>query len=184
MGLGLCSCDSLRSVHLLRSIADRAGQGRAQGCEPSWVSARPWGPYLLPLGVPAVELLGFGLAHHHRVGSLEVGGVRHQRQGDVPVSHPVDPPVVHAQVVLHVPRTLTGKQGPDPGPHGSPTVLLVLLTPRCWEDGTVAPGRPPRAQGGPGAAGPGSLCRKPGASPRRPPPALSRTDRRSAPAPS
>lgn len=75
---------------------------------PPWTVWPLW-PYLLPLCVPTVKLLGFCLAHHHGVSSLEVGRVRHQRQGDVPVGHTVDPPVIHAQVVFHVPRTLTAQ---------------------------------------------------------------------------
>ena len=58
--------------------------------------------HLLPLRVPAVELLCFGLALDHGVGRLQVGGVGHQGQGDVPVGDAVDPPVVHPQVVFDV----------------------------------------------------------------------------------
>lgn len=74
-----------------------------------WPQDCPWPAqlsHLLPLSVPAVKLLSFGLAHHHRIGSLQVGRVCHQRQGDVPVGHTVDPPVIHAQVVLHISRAL------------------------------------------------------------------------------
>lgn len=49
-----------------------------RGCAPPWTGWQPPWSYLLPLGVPAVKLLGFRLAHHHGVGGLEVGRVRHQ----------------------------------------------------------------------------------------------------------
>lgn len=82
------------------------------GCAPVLdpPASGPPGPYLLPLGVPAVKLLRFGLAHDHGIGGLKVGRVRHQRQRDVPVGHAVDPPVVHAQVVLDVARPLATQQ--------------------------------------------------------------------------
>lgn len=52
--------------------------------------------------IPAVELLSFGFSLNHRVHGLQVGGVCHQRQSDVPVRHAVDPTMVHSQVVLDV----------------------------------------------------------------------------------
>lgn len=142
---------------------------------PLW-PAPPW-PYLLPLGVPAVELLGFGLAHHHGVGGLEVGGVGHQRQGDVAVRHSVDPPVVHAQVVLHIPRALRAHGGwlalPDSSAQGGTWGCRAGPgNPLSLKLGLASPQAAPRPFPGTGA------------SPRRRPPASSRTDRKSAPAPS
>lgn len=60
--------------------------------------------------VSAVELLGLGLPLHHRVRSLQVGGVGHQRQRDVAVGHAVDAAMVHPQVVLDISRTLRPEQ--------------------------------------------------------------------------
>lgn len=56
--------------------------------------------------VSTVELLGLGLPLHHRVCSLQVGRVGHQRQSDIAVGHAVDAPMVHPQVVLDISRTL------------------------------------------------------------------------------
>lgn len=52
--------------------------------------------------VSTVELLSLGLSLHHRVHGLQMGGVGHQRQRDVPVRHAVDTTVVHSQMVLDV----------------------------------------------------------------------------------
>ena len=64
------------------------------------------GLYPVALGVSAVELLGLGLALHHRVDGLQVRRVGHEGEGDVAFRHTVDAPVVHAQVVLHISRAL------------------------------------------------------------------------------
>uniref|UniRef100_A0A146YLN3 Uncharacterized protein n=1 Tax=Fundulus heteroclitus TaxID=8078 RepID=A0A146YLN3_FUNHE len=79
-----------------------------EGC----VSVHQDGHHPVPLVVSAVELVGFGLALNHGVHGLQVGRVGHQGQRDVPVRHPVDPPVVHPQVVLHVPGALIGSLQP------------------------------------------------------------------------
>lgn len=60
----------------------------------------------LALCVSPVELLCFGLALDHWVHRFQVGGVGHEGQRDVLVSFPVDALMVHAQVVLHIPRAL------------------------------------------------------------------------------
>lgn len=65
-------------------------------------------PHPFAVVVSAVELFGFGLALNHGVHSLEVRGVGHQRQSNVPVCDAVYTTMVHAQVVLHVSRTLNG----------------------------------------------------------------------------
>lgn len=62
--------------------------------------------YLLSLSVSPVELLSFGLALNHWIHCLQVGGVRHERQRDVPVRLTVDPLVVHPKVVFDITRTL------------------------------------------------------------------------------
>ena len=67
--------------------------------------------YLLALGVTPVKLHRLGLALHHRVHCLQVGGVRHEWQGDVLVRHAVDSLVVHSQVILHIPGALWVKRG-------------------------------------------------------------------------
>lgn len=77
-------------------------QGPALRAHPSG----PRGAHLLALGVPAVELLGLGLSLHHRVHGLQVGRVGHQGQSDVSVRDPVDPLMVHAQVIFDVSRAL------------------------------------------------------------------------------
>lgn len=59
--------------------------------------------------VSTVELLSLGLSLHHGVYGLQVRGVRHQRQGDVPVGHTVDATMVHSQMVLHITRALRRK---------------------------------------------------------------------------
>lgn len=59
--------------------------------------------------VAAVELLSLGLSLHHRVHSLQVRGVGHQRQRDVPVRHAVDATMVHSQMVLDVAGALRRK---------------------------------------------------------------------------
>ncbi len=56
--------------------------------------------------VSAVELLCFSLALHHRVRRFKMGRVGHQWQSNIPVSHTIYPPVVHAQVVLDISWTL------------------------------------------------------------------------------
>ena len=75
---------------------------------PCFVASHP-----VPVVVSAVELLGLGLALDDRVHGLQVRGVSHQRQSDVPVGHAVDAPVVHAQVVLYVSGALTRKRTVD-----------------------------------------------------------------------
>lgn len=59
--------------------------------------------YLLSLRVSTVELFCFGLALYHWVHCLQVGGVGHEGQRDIPVGLAVDALMAHAKVVLHVP---------------------------------------------------------------------------------
>lgn len=62
--------------------------------------------YPVSIGVSAVKLLGFGFSLNHGVNGLQVRRVSHQRQGDVPVRHSVDPTMIHPQMVLHISRAL------------------------------------------------------------------------------
>lgn len=89
-----------RNIIKLYVSIPRKGHKRTQSvCE---YSVRVCFADPVALGVAAVELFGLGFALHHRVHSFQVRRVGHQRQSDVPVSHTVYPPVVHAQVVLHI----------------------------------------------------------------------------------
>ncbi len=65
--------------------------------------------HLVAVVVSTVELLSLGLSLHNGVHGLQVRGVCHQRQGDVPVGHTVDATMVHSQMVLHISRALRRK---------------------------------------------------------------------------
>lgn len=100
-----------------------------------------WAPfiYLLPFRVPAVELLRFSLALNNGVSCLQVRGVCHEGQGDVPVGDAVDPPVVHPQVVLHVTRALG--EGEESHCHATGAARgwgRVALTPGAAKRGLLA----------------------------------------------
>lgn len=81
-----------------------------QGCRRTTRGQFPSTSHPFAVIVSTVELLGLGLPLHHRVCSLQVGGVGHQRQSDVAVGHTVDAPMVHPQVVLDISRTLRIEQ--------------------------------------------------------------------------
>lgn len=68
-----------------------------------------WASHPVAVVVSTVKLLGLGLSLHHGVHGLQVGGVGHQRQRDVPVRHAVDSPVIHSQMVLDVAGALRRK---------------------------------------------------------------------------
>lgn len=113
--------------------------------------------YLFSLVVPSIELLRFGLPLNHRIHCLQVGGVGHEWQRDVPVRLSVDPLVVHAQVVLDIARTLQVQKR-----LWSEASLVFFIFSNCFPQRHTSVG----------------------ASPRRQLPAWGRTDRRSDPGPS